>query len=388
MTSMISIVDTTAAYYSTNNLFKVVVSDHEDNVVLLNGQKAVKYLQDTILSGYINSVSSGKDSGIMPPGVRIVGPNYVVFERPPTYQNIFYNIDKVHSGMTEDNVHVYRVALPWQIYVASFNKDYYVTEVAMYFSPVCLTSKDQPVYLPPIPNFYTNGSLCRPMFADMTDVERYPKNLSGVVACAYDWIWNNGTNNDLNEAVVHVNLQLASKGEEQYNSTIFSKMDKDIYRSMFINPYGVVMYHSSQVSAILKSWEASTLEEVMNYQWPSPSADKHFSQIYYHSPSTDITEHSNYYNWLSDWAAEYYDGESQEDIEYMIDNSEYDSDAYYEYVASNHLSPTPIEFKTISLQDALYSFIAENSSPNLKSTFSSYVAKAFEYSQSSSQQSV
>lgn len=377
MTSMISIVDT-SGYFNTNNAFKVVVSDHEDNIVMLNGVKAIKYLNETILSGYNNTVfgSESVDSGILPPGVRVVGKNYVVFERPPTYQNVFFNPEKLHSGMREENILTYRIPIPWQVYVAKFTNDYYLSDVSMYFSNTSLISKEQYLYLPPLPNFYTDGSLCRPMFSDMNDVERYPKNLSGMVACAYDWIWNNGTNNDLNEAMVHVNLQLAIHAEK-YNSTIFSKMSKEEYiQTSFENPYGVTYYHSTQVAAIFKTWEKSTLEQVLSYSWPVPSFDKHFSAQYYHSNYSDITEHPQYFNWLGDWARDYYQEESSEDIEYLIDNGDYDGDAYFDYVSNNHISPTPVQFKNITCQTIIDKLASESYS-NIKNTFASYVAKAF-----------
>lgn len=387
MTSMISIVDATQAYYSSSNSFKVVVSDHEDNVVMLNGNKALAYLAETLLSGYSSIDSASSDSGIMPPGVRMVGKNYIVFERPPTYQNIFYNPDKVHSQMSDQDVQVFRIPMPWQIYIASFTNDYYVSEVSMYFSNTSLMSKEQHLYLAPLPNFYTNGSLCRPMFSDMTDVERYPKNLSGVMACAYDWIWNNGTNNDLNEAMVHVNLQIASKGLDGYNSTIFSKMTNEEYRSTsFTNTSGITYYHSTQVTAMLRAWEKSTLEEVISYSWPVPSVEKHFHQRYYYDYNPDITEHSSYYNWLAEWAQDYYDGESSEDIEYMLENGEYDGDAYYEYVVNNHISLSPPEFKNLTCAQIISNFNDAHSNPNIKNTFASYVLKAFEKAQNTSTQ--
>lgn len=387
MTSMISIVDATQAYYSSSNSFKVVVSDHEDNVVMLNGNKALTYLAETLLSGYSSIDLNSSDSGIMPPGVRMVGKNYIVFERPPTYQNIFYNPDKVHSQMSDEDVQVFRIPMPWQVYIASFTNDYYVSEVSMYFSNSSLMSKEQNLYLAPLPNFYTNGSLCRPMFSDMTDVDRYPKNLSGVMACAYDWIWNNGTNNDLNEAMVHVNLQIASKGLDSYNSTIFSKMTNEEYRSTsFTNTSGVTYYHSTQVTAMLRAWEKSTLEEVISYSWPVPSVEKHFNQIYYYDYNPDITEHSSYYNWLAEWAQDYYDGESPEDIQYMIENGEYDGDAYYEYVTNNHISLSPPDFKNLTCAQIVSNFNDAHSNPNIKNTFASYVLKAFEKAQNTSTQ--
>ena len=35
----------------------------------------------------------------------------------------------------------------------------------------------------------------------MEDIEKYPKDLSGVMASAYDWIWNSGFNFDITEGI-------------------------------------------------------------------------------------------------------------------------------------------------------------------------------------------
>lgn len=377
MSSLISIIDANQMYHSSHANFKVIVTNHNDESVVLSGQEANTYLLSNIFSGFINSTTLTQNSGILPPGVRVVGQNYVIFERPPSYQNIFYNTDKVHSEMSEENTHLFRIPVPWQVYVATFDSNYYLSSVSMFFSPTSLTSKEQPLYLPPLPNFYTNASLCRPMFSSMNDIERYPKNLTGVIAAAYDWIWNNGTNNDLNEAVVHVNLQIVSRDITLKDQTIFKGMSQQIYNAGFSNPF-VVYYSSSHVLEIFRSWEKITLEEVVNLKWPVSSSDLHFPSSYYSSSSPDITDHPSYYNWLADWAADYYDGESSEDIEYMIENGEYDGDAYYEYVIHNHISPSPIEFKPFTCGEIIDQFSSMNSHyASIKGKFNTFILNAF-----------
>lgn len=359
---------------NVHNGYRVVATNSMNQTVCLTGPKAKRFLMENYFQGYFSSNSL--NSGVLPPGVRMVGGNFVVFERPPTYQNIFYNPDKVHSQMDETQVRVYRVALPWQIYIATFTSDYYVSDVRMYFSPVSLSTVSQPMYLPTLPNFYTSGLLCRPFIAGMEDLQRYPKNLSGVIACAYDWIWNNGTNNDLNEAMVHLNLQIVARNGK--DNTLFSKMDKEVYNAYFSNPYNIHYYHHEQVSSILHAWEAFTIEDVMNFSWPVPSPDKHFETRYYyqHYQVENVTEHPNYYHWLDSWASDYYEECSSEEIQEMIENGDYDGDEYYEYVVTNHIPVKQIEFSPLTLETILAITTNEFAVPNIKNLVNNFVTNA------------
>lgn len=392
MSSLISIFDGTTAYHSTNTNFKVIVTDHNDESVSFSGYDAVSYLLGTVFSGFSGSVLDGRNSGVLPPGVRMIDSNYVLFERPPCYQNIFYNTDKVHSKMSDSTMHVYRIPLPWQIYVARFDSNYYLTDVNMFFSSGSLTEETQQLCLPPLPNFYTNGQLCRPFFAEMQDVERYQKNISGVIASAYDWVWNNGTNNDLNEAVAHVNLQsvypkLESSGFnlDSYagaiKDTVFKHVSYEDYVNMFANPYNVVYYAAPQVMTILSAWEKIPLEEILSVVWPASSVEQHFPSIAYKASASldELYEHPSYYDWLNDWAHDYYEGEDPEDIASLIENGDYNGDAYYEYVVnSNKISIKPYIFKYLTCADILRNISSESSTlVAIKSRYNSFVSAAF-----------
>jgi hypothetical protein len=379
MSSIVSIIDTSNNYSVSDKLFKVIITSHEDESVVLNGKSAADYLSKTLLSGFMNNSSVSTDSGILPPGVRAVGSNYIVFERPPCYQNVFFNKDKVHSEMSDDDITLFRIPVPWQVYIVVFDTNYYVSQVGMYFSPTSLTSINQPLYLAPLPNFYTDGSLCRPMFSNIEEIERYPKNLSGVISCAYDWIWNNGTNNDLNEAVVQISLQIASKGLKEYESTVYNKISTDDYTQKFSTSHHPSYYHYTQVTSTLKAWEMSTLEEVIGYTWPSPSLEKHFhNSVYSSHDENDIRENSSFYNWLTEWAVEYYSDESDIEVETRIDNGEFDEEEYYHYVVNNYIKPSKTSFQELSFSTVLNNYITNIGQVNIKSTFNNYVNKAFE----------
>jgi hypothetical protein len=378
MASLISILDGSNAYHSSNLSFKVIATDHADNSVCLNGQDAISYLMSNLFAGFVNNNVSGKDSGILPPGLKILGQNYVVFERPPSYQNVFYNIDKVHSEMSDLNTYLFRIAVPWQVYVAIFDTNYYLSDVYMFFSPTSLLSKSQPLYLPPIPNFYTNGSLCRPMFSEMEEIERYPKNLSGVISAAYDWIWNNGTNNDLNEAVVHVNLQLIHHAKLPLTETIFKHISSEDYSKLFYNPYAMY-YSSAQVLTIFRSWEQIPLEKILDIKWPVPSKDQHFNQSFYVNHDHNLVDHPHYYDWLLEWACSYYEDEPSERIDYIVDNGEYDPDAYYQYVVEqNKITPFPSRYEQRTCQDVINDHITDDVFyGSVKSRYNTFISNAF-----------
>ena len=360
--------------YNHSNNYRVVATNSLNQTVSLTGPKAKKFLVENYFKGYF--ANAGSDSGILPPGVRIIGSNYVVFERPPCYQNIFYNPDRVHSGMDSTPISVYRIPIPWQIYVVTYTSDYYVSDVRMYFSPTSLMSRDQHVYLPPIPNFYTSGLLCRPYIANMEDLDRYSKDLSGVIACAYDWIWNNGTNNDLNETMVHVNLQLVARSGKK--NTLFENMQDDVYESYFKNPYNCHYYQHQQVTSMLSVWENLTIEQAVALNWPVPSRDKHFEARYYYSSNDadSIIDNDHYYDWLDSWVRDNYEECSDEEIDSIIENGDYDGSAYFEYVVSNHIPLNQVEFKPMTLENILQIVLSDSIVPNIKSLVSSFVTNA------------
>lgn len=388
MTSIISIVDTNSYSTSSGNYFKVIVSDYNNNTVSLAGMEAVKYLKNTILNGFVSSDFLTKDTDILPPGVKVIGKNYVVFERPPSYQNVFFNTEKVHSEMSEDNVRVYRLPIPWQIYIATFDSNYYLNKVYMYFSPESLSSLDQPLYLATLPNFYTDSNLCRPMFSNMVEVERYSKNISGVISSAYDWVWNNGTNNDLNEAVVNINFQLVIRESSctgNYSSsnllstTVLSKMPEETYNSFAkIQTSNMTYYSASQVRWVFASWEQCTLEEVVSYRWPVPSVSNHFDSSYYSiSDTNSITEHPNYYNWLENWLHDNYEDESDNDIQERIENGDYDGSGYHEYVLDNYLKTVVDSMVPPTFKDILSLISSNDDNISTKAAYVDFISKAF-----------
>lgn len=303
--------------------------------------------------------SNPTDSGLLSPGLKSVGNNYIVFEKPPCFKNIFY-IPTSRDEITEDadNQQVFRIPLPWQLYLVKFNPNMYVYQVNMFFMKNSLTSVDQELFLPPIPNFYTNGMLCPPIMDNMEDVDRYPKNYAGIIESAYDWVWNSGTNHDLTEACIHAGFQL------NQDNSILKYMPEPIYnnyfKTIYNNPFNTNSRYSAnykQVTHLLTSWEKSSLTEVCHFSWPNISGSKTHFVTY----PDNVTEINGYYDYLYEFMLHLDDSMTDEEAESMIENGDYDSEEYYRYLRGNNLIPSLSSFpwkKTYLYSDVLPQFIS------------------------------
>ena len=240
--------------------------------------KELKPLNDIFYSISKNS-NIEKDTGILPPGVKFITKEFIVYERQPEFKNIFI-IPKLMNDIQEyDSPESYLIPIPWQLYIIQYSSvtnengtvDYYPANVKLHFMKDSLSFLEQEVYLAPLPNFYTDGSLCRPFFSSMEEIERYSKDISGVIKAAYDWIWNCGTNLDLTESCLQMFIQLNDLNIE---NTIFHPSHTE-----FIERYkfGAGFYAShNHISYLMRAWEKNSLLDVCNKEWPSNYIEKNF----------------------------------------------------------------------------------------------------------------
>jgi len=307
--------------------------------------------------------AAAKDSGFLPPGVKLISDGFIVYERPPTFKTIFYS-PTFADQVTDDSINAYSIAVPWQLYIAQFSDDYLCSDVYMYFMDTPLQSLDQRVYMPTIPNFYTNGLLCRPRFATMDEVTRYSLDVSGVIASSYDWVWNNGTNNDLTESLVHLLLQNMS-------GQIATLSSQKMPLHFKYNRISSMSYFSSdEVTSVLASWETLSLDDIMSYKWPNPSRGKTFSP---HSETGRYQEMSAYSDNLHDYLYEVLSEENGEepDEDYicdMIDSDDYNQNHYISWLIANghvmQLSPEwekPVTYMNV-LEDLKKSQVVKKTS--------------------------
>lgn len=258
---------------------------------------------------------------LMPPGVKAIFPGVVIFERPPTmklvqhtnlsvdsmdiereysydsdYDTYYdedgnsYSASDIEAIQAENQPKDYYIPIPWQLYIASFStnssSEYYLTSVKMFFMNSSLNSPDNNLYIPYIPNFYSNGRLCNPMLSNMDEIVRYPKNVSGVIASAYDWIWNSGFNNDLIECI---HLTLSTNPNEICTEKAFRNAR---FSDNFVNSFYSLI-------------EDIPLEKITSLKWANPSYYDNFSnEVYYAEESgfytSQLKEYDNLISSLSE----------------------------------------------------------------------------------------
>lgn len=226
---------------------------------------------DSIMNYHIGLDNSVLDSGLLPPGLRYSIPGFLIFERPPTtklVQYVDYTVSEMSGDYQEDedededsydsytdfnpddHLESYLIPIPWQIYFVHYslnpNSKYRTLGIKMFFANQPLNHPDVRLYAPYVNNFFTNGSLCNPMFENDSEINRYPQNLSGVIASAYDWIWNTGFNKDLSETIsqtvyqanhgmISNHIAISSVGRNFY-STISKYSPEDVVSLEWANP--------------------------------------------------------------------------------------------------------------------------------------------------------
>ena len=304
-------------------------NEYNSNTLLVNTS------QLTDISYYFSKISSSTTisypTGIMPPGVLAITDNCVVYERPPQYQNIQIIFDQVDNiNYERSKTRIYRIPIPWQIYIAtysSFNNHLYPNNVRMYFmnSSIHNSSYDTAMmYLPPLPNFYANGLLCRPMFSDSEDVNRYSNDISGIISATYDWIWNSGTNMDLTMACVELFLQSRHNRDKNY-----------IIPNSYPSEVALSSYYVSApaIHSLLTHWESlDALHEISNYDWPFPAPVERPSSEPMYNRSDYLDEYLHRFN-LEDYHS------CDPDYENCECTPHYDDDHFYEYVRTSFFSP-------------------------------------------------
>jgi hypothetical protein len=275
-------------FHGPKQISSISIEDRYGNKAYTSG------LNDDIYSNFLNiNFDVSVNSGLMPPGVRAIYPGIVVFERPPRMQIVQYipmSIDGIVEYESEEDeypeVQSYYIPIPWQIYIASYtsaNGQMLLNGVKMFFSKEPLAHPNVELYLPYLLNFFTNGNLCAPHFEDSDEIYRYPKNISGVVASAYDWVWNTGFNQDLIDGVM---------------TNINSQTLNPVVRYVRENPsHDLIHTFYSKLSEY-------TPEDIISFDWASPSYTTYY----------DTTTEINYLYTLSSLQNLYVE-ENQIDLE-------------------------------------------------------------------------
>lgn len=266
----------------TNYYLNQDIVSNEDNLQYKNHYTNLYKIPFDSLDQSSFSDQSLLDSMLLP-GVRYLEDNMVIFEIPPTKRHISYQ-HAFRDNVSGDNYQEYYIPIPWQVYIATFSNEKRLIDVQMYFSKTSLYSSDQRLYSPPLLNFYSNGQLCRPFFASMDDVEKYPKTISGVIASAFDWVWNTGFNWDITEPISEY---LHAKRYQSMKPFV----DQDLYLNAtrwFESVYPGNVSNPKIVDNFFQLWQSVPIEEVLNLDWNSFSI---YSQFYYSSVQHYLSNH-------------------------------------------------------------------------------------------------
>lgn len=183
---------------------------HHNKSIISSANTPVYYFRNKKYFDDLNELfglANSKASGFLPPGLVSCSKNVVVFEVPPMRKIVSYvpsARDNINSDVIKMHLVDKSIPVPWQVYVAIFNNDYRLIDTYMFYSANSIISfgVDQNIYTPTLPNFYSNGMLCRPFYDTNDDVNRYSQDLSGVISAAYDSVWNSGWNSDLIDSLV------------------------------------------------------------------------------------------------------------------------------------------------------------------------------------------
>jgi len=266
---------------------EIFVSNSNNYLTVNGSQTEIPERIVNPIINYFNSLSSKStiqaDTGILPPGLIHVDNQYVIFERPPTYQNIqLIPATLEHIDEKSYKKYIFRLPIPWTVYFVSYsiyNGAYYPYRIAMYFMANSLQGSaldSHRLYLPPLVNFYNNSTLCNPMFDSMDEVTRYENNVSGVINAAYNWIWNTGSNLDLTTNIVECIIQ----GNQ--NSYFPSS------HPFHINNIGLSNYAISShsyyiefpyIARAFQNWEKISIDQISSISWPNPCTCE---QVHHH----------------------------------------------------------------------------------------------------------
>ena len=272
---------------SSGNLPMTVFNSITSSGINIFNQKTytVADSEDFITShGYFYETFSGKKSlkipsGIIPPGLLYASEEMLIFERPPSIQTITWTPSMLDDINEESSYNTYQIPVPWQVYFVSFSKAeqyHIINNIRLAFCSSPLNSFDQPLYLPPITNFYTTSEMCQPSYSLYEDLIDGTDTIAGIMQKAYTQVWSSGMNVDLTASVLkHLkhfafdSLQIIGASCRLRPSTIHYKNTVARHCSNLPSAIEPTSYYtnSSLVHSFYQSWEKIPLSEICSMEW-------------------------------------------------------------------------------------------------------------------------
>jgi hypothetical protein len=196
---------------------------------------------------------------ILPPAIRYFSPKggLIVWERPPEYHTISYTPQKQSRlDSNGQSRYTFRIPTPWQIYVISYNKNYLISNLMMFFASSSLKSLADDLSWNTVNNFYADNRLCQAVYTEIP----IANNLFEMLSNAYDMVWNSGFNDDLAESI---RMAAARKRDNRV-----------------LDGYIDTTHH------YYDRWQRLTIDEVVTSHWPL--SGQKLSDIIKHHESTSV----------------------------------------------------------------------------------------------------
>lgn len=134
--------------------------------------------------------------GFMPPAVRYVdmASRVIVFEAVPQVKKISLSNVAKHR-VDKFNTSIYNIAVPWQIYIATFDIQMNLATLKIYYSKGPIESFDHQLYSVPLFNVYDDGRVCLPDHPG--EYYKQNKNYCDLIVDAIEDFWMSSFNTDL-----------------------------------------------------------------------------------------------------------------------------------------------------------------------------------------------
>jgi hypothetical protein len=145
---------------------------------------------------YFNSTK--RDSGILPPVVRYVSPDFKGFllERPPfeALLKIRFNVKGSSDILEEFMIHI-----PWTVLYVKFSDPELVglEEFRIYFRNTPIYSEDDGLFVAPLPNLWSEGKVCDANVFEKSLKHLPSKEPSAIINCILNMFWDSEFNMDL-----------------------------------------------------------------------------------------------------------------------------------------------------------------------------------------------
>lgn len=184
-------------------------------------------------------------TGLLPPGIKWISPGkrYWLYQSPPRMQSIlFHNAvqDEVEDDTKEHNFDIF---LPWTVTLVEIDATYFPSRTWVWATTGPITSEQAPLRLMPLPNHYVSALICYP---EAPRNFGNPTNVAEAIQLSHELTWSAFSNIDI-------------------TATLDFCYDNGTPRFLMRS----ARKRKPKMLQILKKWEESTPQEIMEWVFPS-----------------------------------------------------------------------------------------------------------------------